>query len=179
MCNAACRSGSSTYYVANSQNFMNFAMLCFWKKIICYYIRNSVFIKKKKVSSPYTYVECYLSTSQSKMNKTNNNKQKQSLPQSLWLLSQALYTHVPFFFWLFFCCWHFCSCKSMDALKERFGLSCLSLPCRMLLVINIIPSDCGVSNGIPSPKITKKITLCSYWESTAGNKGANDFRLCS
>jgi len=44
----------------------------------------------------------------------------------------------------------------MDALKQRFDLSCLSLPHERLSVINIIPSDCGVSNGIPYPKITPK-----------------------
>lgn len=44
-----------------------------------------------------------------------------------------------------------------------FDLSCLSLSHKRLSVINIIPSDCGISNSIPYPKIIqkkkKKITL--------------------
>lgn len=31
------------------------------------------------------------------------------------------------------------------------------------------PSDCGVSNGIPYPKITQKIILCSCWEEREGS----------
>lgn len=126
----------------------------FLEKIICYYLRNSVLIKKKTnqnktpkcVSSPYTYVECNPSTPQSKTKQKNLTK-----PYGFWVNLCTLMFHFAFDF---FCCWHFCSYESMDALKQRFDLSCLSLPHEWLSVINITPSDCGVSNGIPYPKIT-------------------------
>lgn len=66
---------------------------------------------------------------------------------------------------------HFCSYKSWAALKQWFDLPCPSLPHKSLSVINIIPSDCGASNGIPCPKITPQKWLCVHiWTELLGRK---------
>lgn len=87
---------------------------------------------------------------------------------SFWVKPCTLIFHFAFnFLW----CGHFCSYKSWAALKQWFDLPCLSLPHKSLSVINIILSDCGVSNGIPCPKITPQKSLSVHvWKKLLGRK---------